>query len=231
MSDAADLYRLQQADSAIASLRGRLAETQARLQADPELERRRATALSAGDARNTAEAAAAGAEAELKNLEDRVRALDRRLYGGSVHNPQELLDMQHDLEALRARLTSVEARAIQLLDDAERAAQEERSASVAVQEQERRRTAEIGPLSAEVSSLEAALQTAVADREAIAAGVGARDRALYERVAARHQPAVVGLQGDACGGCHLPLSNEERRLVRAGGAIVQCSNCDRILVP
>jgi predicted nucleic acid-binding Zn-ribbon protein len=41
---------------------------------------------------------------------------------------------------------------------------------------------------------------------------------------------VVPLVGDSCGGCHLPVSIEERRAVRTSDGIVQCSNCDRILV-
>jgi predicted nucleic acid-binding Zn-ribbon protein len=64
----------------------------------------------------------------------------------------------------------------------------------------------------------------------VASEVGERDEALYQRVASRRHPAVASLSGDACGGCHLPLSIEERRQVRTGGGVVQCSNCDRILV-
>jgi uncharacterized protein len=64
----------------------------------------------------------------------------------------------------------------------------------------------------------------------VAAAVDSRDLALYTRVARQRAPAVVRIVGDSCGGCHLPLSNEERHAVRSGERIVQCPNCDRILV-
>jgi predicted nucleic acid-binding Zn-ribbon protein len=56
------------------------------------------------------------------------------------------------------------------------------------------------------------------------------DLRTYERVRSRRTPAVTRLDGEACGGCHLPLGIAEVRAIKAG-QLVQCSNCDRILVP
>jgi predicted nucleic acid-binding Zn-ribbon protein len=57
------------------------------------------------------------------------------------------------------------------------------------------------------------------------------DLSLYARIAAHRRPAVTGLAGDFCAGCHMPVSNEERRAVRTGTGLTQCANCDRILAP
>jgi predicted nucleic acid-binding Zn-ribbon protein len=101
MSRADALRRLQDADDRVAALRTELASVEAALGGDSELDRRRDAAGAAQRAHSSAEDAAAAAEAEIAALQKRVRDLDRRLYGGSVHNPNELLEMQHELEALQ----------------------------------------------------------------------------------------------------------------------------------
>src|ERR1039458_5833058 len=51
-----------------------------------------------------------GVERELSGVRQRARSLERRLYDGSVHNPQDLLSMQRDLAALKPRLDDLQAR-------------------------------------------------------------------------------------------------------------------------
>jgi predicted nucleic acid-binding Zn-ribbon protein len=67
-------------------------------------------------------------------------------------------------------------------------------------------------------------------RAAAAAAALPADLRIYERVAARRRPAVVHLERDSCGGCHLPLGVREANQVRSGEGLVQCSNCDRVVV-
>ena len=231
MSGARDLARLQDVDSRIAALRADIDGTEAQVRRDPELERARVAAAEAEQERRRREQEASAAETEMNALAARVRTLDRRLYGGSVHNPQELVEMQRELETLRARARESEERAIALLEDAETSASDERSRIAGLEAEEERRAASLEPLRERVAGLTAQLENAIAERESVVAALDPGAVALYARVAQRRRPAVAGLAGDSCGGCHLPLSNEERRLVRAGAQIVQCSNCDRILVP
>lgn len=231
MSSGRDLQRLQEVDTRIAALDAGVAHDEAMLRRDPELDRVREAAGAAAQARHDADLAAAGAEAEVNALQSRVTALDRRLYGGSVRNPQDLMEMQRELEVLRGRLSDAEDRALGELDGVEAASAAERERVAALQSAEARRTAELAPLGAHLATARTELEAARAEREEVASQLDAAALALYRRVAQRRTPAVVALEGDACGGCHLPLSVEERRLVRAGTRIVQCSTCDRILVP
>jgi uncharacterized protein len=231
MTSGRDLQRLQEVDTRIAALETDVAHAEDTLRRDPALERVREAAGAAEQARREADTAAAAAEAEVNALQSRVTALDRRLYGGSVRNPQDLLEMQRELEVLRSRLSDAEDRALAQLDGVEAATAAERERVAELHAAEQRRAAELGPLEAHLDASRRDLEAARAEREEVAAQVDAAALALYRRVAQRRTPAVVGLEGDSCGGCHLPLSGEERRLVRTGTEIVQCSNCDRILVP
>jgi len=225
------LRRLQAADQQVAALRDDIAGIEATLRGDAELDRRRASAAAANAVRLDAGAQAAGVEAEFETLQKRVRGLDRRLYDGSVRNPQELLEMQRELEAIRERASAMEGHAIELLEAAEAAETDAEAAAQAVTVRETERATEAGPLQQRLDARRGELVEAVAARETAAAAVDPADLRLYERVSARRNPAVVRLSGDACGGCHLPLSIDERHAVRTGADIVQCPNCDRILAP
>jgi len=115
MSDASQLYVLQASDTRITQLQSQIREVEAALRGDSELDRSRVVAAAATATRHSSEAVAQAAEAEMAALDARIRSLDRRLYDGSVRNPQELLEMQHELEMLRGRARDAEDRAIALL--------------------------------------------------------------------------------------------------------------------
>ena len=231
MSTGLDLARLQQVDTRIAALTSDVAAAESLVRRDPDLERAREAAAAAQAERHSREAAATAGEAEVNSLQARITTLDRKLYGGSVHNPQDLLEMQRELEVLRSRRSDAEDRALAQLGDAEEAAALERAGLERLRDAEARRAAAVAPLEERLNVLRAELADATGDRERIAASLEPRALELYRRVAQHRTPAVVGIAGDACGGCHLPLSNQERSAVRAGASISQCSNCDRILVP
>lgn len=231
MSAVLDLARLQEVDTRIAALTADVTAAESLVRRDPDLERARDAAAVAERERHSREADAAGGEAEVNALQARITALDRKLYGGSVHNPQDLLDIQRELDVLRSRRSDAEDRALAQLDQAEEAAAVERAGLETLRDAEARRAAQVAPLEERLGRLRAELAEANADRERIAAALEPRALELYRRVAQHRTPAVAGIAGDACGGCHLPLSNQERSAVRAGTAITQCSNCDRILVP
>ncbi len=103
------------------------------------------------------------------------------------------------------------------------------SADVAARAEQRRRS--LGPLHERRAALGAELDVLNQERDALRADSEPGDLTLYERIAAHRKPAVTGLDGEFCAGCHMPVSNEERRAVRTGTGLTQCANCDRILAP
>lgn len=231
MTQAQDLLRLQQADTRVEGLTADVAASEALLRSDPELERARDAAAGAESERRDRERNAEVAETEMNVLQKRITTLDRKLYGGSVHNPQDLVEMQRELDVLKRRLSVSEDRAIDALAEAEEAAATERQRVATLQAAEGRRSESMAPLEAQLARQRADLTEATADRDGIVAAIDPSALALYRKVSARRSPAVASLDGDSCGGCHLPMSPEERRLVKAGTGVAQCSNCDRILVP
>lgn len=231
MSRASVLLRLQQVDDHIASLRSEISTVDASIKGDPELDRLRAAEAAAEAAQRTSAARAEAAEREAATLQTRTRELDRRLYGGSVRNPAELMEMQRELEALRGRLSSAEDDALERMEEVDATQEAVRKASSDVAAREAKRSDAMAPLHARFEKLSGELESAGAERAGLRAEAEPADLSLYERVASHRRPAVAGVVDDACGGCHIPLSNEERRAVRTGTGLTQCPNCDRILAP
>jgi predicted nucleic acid-binding Zn-ribbon protein len=224
------LLTLQETDEQIAHLETEIAALEAALSGDPELERLREAERAAEAERQGAEERCRGVERELSGVRQRARSLERRLYDGSVHNPQDLLGMQRDLAALKPRLDDLEASLLECMEaseSAETAVAVTRSA-VAMREVER------GSQEPPRREYLAVARTSIGElrvmRAASAAAALPGDVRIYERVAAHRRPAVVHLEGDSCGGCHLPLGIREANQARSGDGLVQCSNCDRVVV-
>jgi uncharacterized protein len=231
VSRGGDLLRLQETDSRLAHDGSRLRDVEARIAGDPELEGLRREARRVVRRRAAADEELATAEQEAEKLRRRARDLDRRLYGGSVRNPQELVGMQHDLAALRARVDAEDDRVLALMERAEAAAVEVRDANAAVVERENARLESSGELAEQAVAMRAAVEQQDRERAELISGMPPADRALYERLAARVQPAVVRIVADSCGGCHMPFTSSEVRRIRLADAPTQCAECDRIVVP
>ncbi len=231
MSRASALLSLQQIDDRITGLLADIAAVEASLRGDPELDRLRSAEASAQEEHRTLGTSARLAELEAASLQTRIRDLDRRLYGGTVRNPAELMEMQRELETMRARLSTAEDDALERMERADESQRHLQSASASVVERESQRAGSIEPMRARLATLTAERDVLNAERDAMRADIDPRDLSLYARIAAHRRPAVTGLAGEFCAGCHMPVSNEERRAVRTGTGLTQCANCDRILAP
>jgi predicted nucleic acid-binding Zn-ribbon protein len=231
MSRASDLLRLQQIDDRIAALHSEIASAEASLRGDPELDRLRAAESAAQGQHREAGAGARLAELEAASLQARIRELDRRLYSGTIRNPAELMEMQRELDAMRVRLSTAEDDALERMEQADSAQATMHAASANVVAREAQRAGAMEPLRAHLAALITQLETANSERDAVRADAEPADLSLYERIASRRRPAVTQLAGEFCGGCRMPVSNEERRAVRTGTGLTQCANCDRILAP
>jgi predicted nucleic acid-binding Zn-ribbon protein len=231
MSRASALLSLQQIDDRIATLTSEIAVTEASLRGDPELDRLRAAEAAAHEEHRALGSSAKLAELEAASLQARIRELDRRLYGGTVRNPAELMEMQRELEVMRGKLSTAEDDALGRMEEVDVSLAELQNASAAVEARDAQRSAALEPLRARLSTLTAERDVLNAERDTLRADTDSGDLSLYARIAAHRRPAVTGLAGEFCAGCHMPVSKEERRAVRTGTGLTQCANCDRILAP
>ncbi len=175
----------------------------------------------------------AALEAELAATEQRAASVNRRLYGGEVRASRELQALAADVDALKARASTLEDQVLELME--EREPSEARLAELA---------GELGSLTARrhdaatgLAQAEAAIDAELADlgrrRAELAELVPDDLRATYDRLRARlGGVAVARLVGNHCDGCHLTLSAVELDRIRhlPDTEPLTCEHCGRILV-
>jgi predicted nucleic acid-binding Zn-ribbon protein len=162
------------------------------------------------------------------------RARDRdRMDQGLITNPKDLERMQHELESLERRISSLEDDELEVMERLEEAqaaldgltaqlaaADERIAALVAVRDQ---KTAEIDR---ELVTVESRRGPAVEDMPADLL-------ALYDKL--RAQKGGVGaaeLRQRRCTGCQLGIDHAELATIKASPSdlVVRCEECSRILV-
>jgi predicted nucleic acid-binding Zn-ribbon protein len=231
MTRISDLFDLQEIDLEIDARRADLAETESRLGESEEIE-------SAAGAIEELEAGVQDlhkkvreAEWEVEQLTDKIKPLEKKLYGGSVHIPKELASIEDDIRSLQARKRVLEDKELDVMsesDDAEKAlaaARKEHAGLVATWEEEQSRlNREKERLTDEIDQLEGrrSAQRVHIDGDALL---------LYDALRSKHQGrAVAKVERGTCGGCRISLPMSLLQKARAGAdVIVQCSSCERIL--
>lgn len=204
----------------LASVEARIADIEARLAAATE---RRAAVTHRQDR----------LEEEVFHVETRVAEIEKRMYGGTVTASRDLQAMAAEVEALKARGSSLEDEVLASMEEAE-PIDEERSVLTAD------RTAQDGEaerLRAAIAEAEVAIEADIAvereAREAARAEVPDDLLATYEKLRAKlGGVGAARLVGSSCGGCHLTLPATELDRIRRSSAeaLVFCDQCGRILV-
>jgi hypothetical protein len=226
----ADLWALQEIDSAIDGRRGALDDARASLGEPEELAVRRSVQEETARALSEARSSQKDLELEADDLRAKIAAADTKLYGGSVRNPKELSDLQADVESLKRHLSELEDRdleAIAATEAAETAASEAAGALVTLQGQWDETQVE---LRERIERLTIELAALDEQRREAAARPGTDVLRVYEHVRRAHQGrGVARLDRNLCLGCRISLPVSIVNRARAGNALVQCPNCERIL--
>ncbi|MBE7518229.1 MAG: hypothetical protein HS107_03200 [Thermoflexaceae bacterium] len=232
MSQVAELVALQEIDAESAAARAALADVEARLQGDAELDEARRQLIQAEAERATIVATQRRLEDEVERLNDRIAPEEKRLYDGSVRNPKELTGIQHELELLKAARERQEDALVEVLDQAETASRQRSEAQGAVTRLEERWSRTQEELRLEARRLGDAIARIDQRREAQAARIPPRLLVTYEDLRRRKGgTAVARIKGNTCSGCRITIPDALRSRVLAGETVAQCPNCERIFHP
>jgi len=233
-ADQETLLRLQAIDTRIAQLTHRLGNLP---QAAPLAE---LASRDDGVRRSRAEAHGVleDTRAELKRIESDVEMVEARIARDSERLTQtssvkDVAALESELVSLRRRLSDLEDQELVVMERVEgaesavAAIDDERAGIAVAQQQLESERAEAA------AGLETEREQAVRDRGTVAATVPEALLAFYEQ--RRERGAGVGaalLRQRTCGGCTITLTGSELEAVRrsAPDEVVQCPECDRILV-
>jgi len=231
MTRSSDLWLLQETDTALDSRRGSLDDAQSRLGESEELLAVRARADELRAALRAAEAAQKDVELEADALKAKIAPQETKLYAGSIKNPKELADLQADIDQLKRHLSGIEDRDLEALAAVESAEQELRAAEAELGAIEAAWRDEQSELTERVERLTREIEEHARLREERAEVIDPDVLRTYDRLRQAHQGrGAAKLDRNLCTGCRISLPTNLVNRARAGSALVQCPNCERILI-
>lgn len=231
MTNAADLFALQEIDLALDSALARLAEIETEMGETDELISARAVVEEKQEATNVLRGRQKDLEWAVDEIRGKASAVEEKLYGGSVRNPKELSDLDADLKSLKAQLRVREDDLLTLLVEIEDAEADLAHAQAAHgeiaslwQEGQTRLQEEKREIEPEVARLQAA-------RDQDSASIDRASLSLYQLLRERRGGrAVARVERGMCQGCRITLPMSVLQKARAGMALVQCVSCERMLL-
>jgi uncharacterized protein len=177
-------------------------------------------------------------DAEITKFESEIDAVrsredrDRSMLEAGAISAKQLSDLQHELETLQRRQSSLEDSLLEVMERRED-----------LQTQQAGELAVIGTLESELAETQRARDDALsaieqnrhqcASRRAeLTAGLGADLVALYERQRSHGGPGAGRLQGRRCGACRIEIDRGEiaRIAAAADDEVMRCPECGAILL-
>ena len=172
-------------------------------------------------------------DADVEQVKAR-RTRDRdRMDQGLVSNPKDLQRMQHELESLERRITSLEDQELEVMERLEEAQRSQEQLAAQIVEADERLATLTTSRDEKSAALDADLAEVLAARAPSVAGMPEDLLSLYDRL--REQKGGVGaapLRARECGGCRLSLDPAELTRIRGAAMdeVIRCEECQRILV-
>lgn len=230
MTIAADLYALQEIDSAIEAAKASLAAVEEQLGESEELIAGRQAVEERRDALEGVSRQQRELEWQVDDLRSRLSGVEDKLYGGSVRNPKELASVQEEANILKGQLRRREDELLDLMVRGEERQAALREAEGSLAEVDGRWRQEQMELAREKERLEGELAGLEERRGRQSGLIDARVLALYDNLWERRQGrAVVKVERGMCGGCRISLPMTVLQKARSGVDVVQCVSCERIL--
>lgn len=228
MSLPGQLYKLQQIDielqknqQIVAETIRQLNEDRALVTAESELTRQKQQLVEAkGKQKN--------AEWELEDLQERINHLNNKLYDGTVKNPKELLNIEHEAESLKGSLSTKEDELLELMSQVEEMETKVKTGTKEFQQLQQEWQQKQENLNRGKVEVDTVLTTLAKNRRELTQQISPEALNLYEQIKLTKGQAVAKVEQGRCQGCRITLPISRWQKARAGD-LVQCNNCQKIL--
>ena len=228
MSVAKQLYQLQEVDleleaneQALRQIASQRGESQAVVKARTKL-------TSANQRLEKLKQQQQSLEWEIDDLANKLAPAQEKLYGGSVRNPKELANLQHEVEGFKAKREQLENKALEVMEQVELAVASVATISNASKSLTTEWQSQQQQLSNNMEELKAMQSDLNHKRQALSASIDPETIESYDKLKKQKSTVVAKVEQGICRGCRISLSTAELQQAR-GGSLVQCSNCGRIL--
>ena len=173
------------------------------------------------------------ADADVEQVKARRKRDQDRMDQGLISNPKDLERMQHELESLERRISTLEDEELEVMEELEAAQTDLTTMRNDLAETDERLGKVTEARDQRNADIDAELARIAAEREPVVAVVPADLLALYDRLrTSKGGVGVAELRARQCGGCMLSLDHADLADIgtRAEDEVVRCEQCQRILV-
>ncbi len=230
MNQSPQLYQIQQMDSELNQVKKRLAAIQHEIETDDTLRVAEERVKSAQQKLLKAQRDLQTLEENAKSIQIKISTSEASLYGGKIHNPKELQDLQNEIAAHKRRLSALEDEQLEgmlAVEVAEKEFKQAQTLSVQAQSTFATQKAALMGEQGQLQKVKERLQT---ERNAAAGSILPENLKIYERLLVQKRGlAVTAIDDEACVACGSPVRPAERQAARSAQQLVFCSSCGRIL--
>ena len=224
------LYDLQELDWELSASEVSLAEVRARLEDESELVAARTRLDDLVAELDRRAPSRRELESSLAQLDERLQAAEKRLYGGAVTNPRELSASEEERTLLQQQRSTTEDGMLEVMVEIEELQASRDAAIERLSRLEAERETEYADLLKRQDELVARLEELRLARSELTPELPAAALSVYESLLrTRSGYAVAKVERGLCQGCRLALPTMERQRARSYQGVVQCSSCQRIL--
>ena len=230
MSAALGLYRLQQVDSQIDQIQARLKSIQQTLENDETLRAANEQFSAAAGKRQDAERILKLSEADGEKQRIKIEQTDASLYGGKVHNPKELQDLQKDAASLKRYLETLEERQLEAMIAAETAEMELQTAKTDLERVQSNLKVQNKDLTSESETLRKNLERLNSERQAVVTDIAGQTLTVYDQLRKQKRGlAITTVADSSCEACGTTLTPSQQQSARSTSQLFHCPTCGRIL--
>jgi predicted nucleic acid-binding Zn-ribbon protein len=230
MSAALGLYRLQQVDSQIDQIQARLKSIQQTLENDETLRAANEQFSAATSKHKDAERLLKLSEAEVEKQRIKIEQTEASLYGGKVHNPKELQDLQKDAASLKRYLETLEERQLEAMIAAETAEMEWQTAKTDLERVQSNLKVQNKDLTSESETLRKNLERLNSERQAVVTDIAGQTLTVYDQLRKQKRGlAITTIADSSCEACGTTLTPSQQQSARSTSQLFHCPTCGRIL--
>jgi hypothetical protein len=230
MSQSFKLFRLQQIDTILDKGQIRILEIDKQLADDLEIRLSQGKIERAQGNKYKAEKNLRLAEENVKEQRIKIERSQAALYGGKVINPKELQDLQHESEALKRYLVTLEDLQLEAMLELDEAESQFSAAERAQADTEDQVAAQKKLLATKKAELIHDLEVNESEREAAASNIDDFDLRQYEKLRKQKNGiAVARVVDKTCAACGSTLTAATYSSAKVPTKFTRCNSCGRIL--
>ncbi len=168
-------------------------------------------------------------DGQLELLVEKINKEDKKLYGGSIKNPKELMDIQKEIKSLKEKRDNLELSLLEVLEGTENLEDELKNLVKSLKRMKEENDVLMTEHKLVVTQIDEAFQDETAKRDELTACLKEDVLSLYESLCEKDSLAVADLQDGVCQGCFVGLPFKELDKILSSDRLWRCSHCERIL--